>query len=180
MNDNSEKGYITRQLMTYGAIIGILTTAYSLILFATGTNEFIPKQNESLLGNLRQFIIILGLIYSLKHLSDKVIKAKLTFSKYLLYGTGIGFFYSIIDSAYFVIFLNFLAPETLNFYIDSVNEIFKNSVLTADEISLIIQKLQKPFTLFISYLFSNTILIAVFSVFIAFINSLTSAILPKK
>ena len=114
MNDNTDKGLIIRQLMTYGSIIATITIVYSLILYSTGNNEFIPKEDSDFLTNLRILIIGLGIFYSVKHLADKILQKKLTFGQFLSYGVLTGVFFGILDSAYFLIFTQYIAPSTLN------------------------------------------------------------------
>lgn len=179
MTENIDKGFIVRQLMTYGAIIGVITIIYSLILFATGTNEFIGE-NDSFTANLRVIIVGLGIFYSIRHYSDKILKERIKFWKFILYGTAIGFFFSIIDSAYFVVFANYIAPETIDKMMELAKPQYIQLGFSDTDLEMVTNVLKKPFTLFFTFLVQNTLLSAVYSILFAILYTFMNSILPKK
>ena len=180
MSNELDRGTKIRQFMTYGAIIGTLTVIYSLILYATGTNEFIVNEKESFFANLRVVIVGLGIFYSVRHFSEKIINNKLSFIKFVLYGTTIGFFFSVIDASYFVVFTRYIAPSTVELLYQGAEAQYAAIGLSNTDFETALTIMKKPFSLFIVYLISNTALTAVYSIMFAILYSLMNLILPKK
>ncbi|MBN2893905.1 MAG: DUF4199 domain-containing protein [Bacteroidales bacterium] len=179
MTEINDKGLITRQLMTYGAIIGIITTVYSLILFSSGINEFTPSPDAPFIAGLRPIIVGLGIYYSVRHLATKILKIRLKFGKFLLYGILIGLFFSIIDASYYVIFLKYISPSTLDKILETSSELYKSWNIPYDA-EMAKNIMSKPFVLFMVQLFGSTFQATVYSLIFAVLYTFTSKLTQKK
>lgn len=179
MSENIDKGLITRQLMTYGAIIGVITIVYSLILYASGTNEFLSNENESFFATLRPIIVGLGIFYSVRHLGEKVLKQKISFGRFIFFGTAVGVFYAIINSAYMVVFLKYVSPSTLTSMLEATKEVYATWNLPIDS-NLISEMIQKPIMIFMSQLFGDIMISAFYSLIFAILYTVMNNILHKK
>ena len=180
MTNEIDKGTKIRQFMTYGAIIGTITIVYSLILYSTGINEFIVSEKESFISNLRVIIVGLGIFYSVRHFSEKILQSKISFFKFIFYGTTVGFFFSIIDASYFVIFTKYIAPSTIDLLYQGAETQYLAFGISNSDVDTALTLMKKPFSLFLIYLFSNTALTAVYSILFAILYSFMNLILPKK
>jgi len=156
MQENNDKGLIIRQLMTYGAILGSIMVVYSIIIHLTGRNGLIPDENTPMWANLRVVIVGLGIYYSVRHLADKILKQRLSFLKFVFFGICVGFFYSIIESCYFVIYINYISPQTKELMIQiAQKQLIEMNISNYDE-EYIRQIMNRPIAVFFGYLFSGT------------------------
>lgn len=176
--DKIERSLITRQLMTYGAIIAVLVVANSYILFLNGVNEYTNVQ-PTFFQNLRVFILGTGIFFSIKHLSEKILKIKVSFGKFLLYGLLIGLFFGIIDSFYFVIFAKYIDPSTLDSLIEITKEQYAKFQIPLNDLDLMAQMMNKPIVLFFTNIFSDIVLSFVYTLFFAALNMIMN-ILKKQ
>ncbi len=164
--DREEKILITRQLMTYGAIISVLVIANSYILYLNGVNEYTNTQ-PSFFQNLRVFILGMGIFFAIKHLTEKILIRKISFGQYLLFGSLIGVFYGIIDSFYFVIFAKYIEPGTLQSLINISKEQYKMLQLPTNQLDMMVQMINKPIVLFFTNIFSDILITFFYTLFFA-------------
>jgi len=167
--DKTTKELITRQLMTYGAVIAVLVILNSYVLHMTGVNEFTNKE-PSFFQNLRALILGMGIFFSVKHISEKVLNITISFGQYLLFGTMIGLFFGIIDSFYFVVFVKYIDPSTLTEIIEFTSEQYSMFDFSADEMSLMTNMMSKPFVLFFTNIFSDILISFIYTLFFAIIH----------
>ncbi len=172
--EKTDKAFVFRQLMTYGTIVGVLLVINSLFLSFAGINEFTNTEG-SFLTNLKPLIIGLGIYFSLKHYSSKILGEQLKFGKFVLYGVVIGVFFSVIYSVYFVIFVKYIDTTTISALKDLIIKQYESMELPQNQISIAIDLMTKPIFLFFSYFISNIFMAAIFSVMFAVFN----LILPK-
>ncbi len=172
MTDNN-KGLILRQLMTYGTIIGVLTILTSLISNFLGGDSFSETNNGA--SSFMVFIMGFGIYFSLRHFSRKIINSNLSFGKYLAYGTIIGVFFSILYSAYLVVYIKFLNPETLTFFKDVLKEQYSGMGLPEAQSEFAINMASQPMFLFFSFFISYTF----WTAFITLMFDIINLIIPK-
>lgn len=176
MTQELDKQLIFRQLVTYSTIIAALVIANSLLIFFMGGNEFSTKQPDNSIPNLRILFIGLGIYFSMRHLSDKIIKIKLTFSKYIFYVFLIAIFFAIADSLYFSIYFKFLSPETITIMKDMMLEQYKQFNFSTDMKNEVVNLLTNPVFLFISQFLADLFTFFVYSLFFGLFYTL----LPNK
>lgn len=173
--EENDKLFTLKQLMLYGAIIGVLLILNAVMLSRMGINILFNTE-ESFITNLQPLIIGLGIYFSLKHFSYKIINERLKFGKFLGFGIIIGAFSSFIYSFYLVIFVTYISPDTIQIFkemmLDQNQTIFN---FPEEAIDQAIQMMTRPIFLFITFLFSTTFWAAVFSLMFAIFN----LILPK-
>ncbi len=172
--EKEEKSLIIRQITTYGTIIGALIIVNSIILFLQGINEF-TNTNPSFFQNLRILIAGGGIFFSMRHLTDKILERRISFGQYLLFGLGIGLAFGIIDAFYFVIFVKYLDPSTIENMLKITAEQYTQLGFTEDQISVIETTMQQPVALFFSYLFADLLNAFIY----AFFFGLFYIILPR-
>ena len=173
--DKIERSLIIKQLMTYGAIISVLVIANSYILFLNGVNEYTNTQ-PTFFQNLRVFILGTGIFFSIKHFSEKILKERVSFGKFLLYGILIGLFFGIIDSFYFVIFVKFIEPSTLDSLIEITKEQYTKFQISGYDLDLMSQMMNKPIVLFFTNIFSDIMLSFVYTLFFAILNMIMNSL----
>lgn len=167
--DKTTKGLITRQLMTYGAIISVLVILNSYILHINGINEFTNRE-PSFMQNLRVLILGMGIFFSVKHISEKVLKITISFGQYLLFGTLIGLFFGVIDSFYFVVFIKYIEPNTLEAIIEFTSNQYAMFDFSAEEMTLMTDMMSKPVVLFFTNLFSDILISFIYTLFFAILH----------
>lgn len=173
--EENDKLFTLRQLMLYGAIIGVLLIFNAIMLSKMGINILFNTE-ERFITNLQPLIIGFGIYFSLRHFSYKIIKERLKFGKFLGFGIIIGAFFSLIYSFYLVVFVTKISPDTLQVFeqimLDQNQTIFN---LPEEAIDQAIKLMTNPIFLFITFLFSTTFWAAVFSLMFAVFN----LIIPK-
>ncbi|MBN2663487.1 MAG: DUF4199 domain-containing protein [Bacteroidales bacterium] len=172
--EENEKLFTLKQLMLYGAIIGVLLILNALMLSRMGINILLNTE-EKFITNLQPLIIGLGIYFSLKHYSYKIINERLKFGKFLGFGIIIGAFSSIIYSFYLVMFVTYISPDTLVIFKEMMIE--QQTVFNFPEEALeqAVQMMTHPIFLFITFVLSTTFWSGVFSLMFAIFN----LIIPK-
>ena len=119
--DNEQKKLIINQLIKYASIISVLVVLNSLFLYKKGINVYLNTE-ENLLFNLKILIVGLGLFYSMNHLSFRVLRKRLSFGQYLLYGSLLSVFYAVPMAIFFAVYIIKLAPETINSFKEALQQ----------------------------------------------------------
>lgn len=173
--EENDKLFTIRQLMVYGAFVGVVLILNAFLLQNMGIN-ILFNTDERFITNLQPLIIGLGIYFSLKHFSYKILKERLKFGKFLLYGILIGIFFSFIYSFYLVIFIKYISPESINVLEEMMikqNETSFN--FPEDALEQAIKIITQPVFLFFAFFFSTTFWAGVFSLMFGVFN----LILPK-
>jgi uncharacterized membrane protein (DUF106 family) len=107
--------------MTYGAILGIVSIIFSLMLYMLG---ILPDNFKRmiLIAVVGFTIMIIFIVIGTKSYRDKVLGGTITFGNALFAGVLIVVFSTIISSFYTLIFNMFIDPE----YMNKVYESMKN------------------------------------------------------
>lgn len=172
--ENIDKKLILRQLMTYGTIIGVLLITNAIILHSFGINDFI-NTDQRFITNLKNIIMGLGIYFALRHLSLKIIKDKINFGKYILWGIIIAIFFAILYSIFFVIYTKSIAPQTIQILQKNIIEIYKQMNIQSQYIEIGLKMFKNPIFLFLSNLISTTLIATTYTLIFAILN----LILPK-
>jgi hypothetical protein len=99
--------------MTYGAILGIVTVIFSLILYMAG---YMPYNFKRMIfvGLISLILTIAFLIVGTKAYRDKVLGGSIPYGKAVMVGMLIVVFSTIIGSFYNLVFNLFIDPEYMN------------------------------------------------------------------
>jgi len=173
--EENDKLFTFRQLMVYGAIIGVLLILNAFLLSSMGINILFNTE-EKFISNLQPFIIGLGIYFALKHYSYKIMGEHLKFGKFLLYGIIIGSLFSFIYAFYLVIFVKYISPESIIIFEQMMieqNETIFN--FPEEAINQAINMITQPVFLFFTFFVSTVFWAGVFSLMFALFN----LILPK-
>ncbi len=169
-----KKTSIWYNAMTYGLILGIALTVYSLLLYIIGADIYNPQSAARYLSWVSYLIIIGGIIYGTKNYRDKVLGGTITYSKSLGFGTLLGLFASFLVTLYTIIFLKFIDPNVIQYILDMTRQNLEAQGLQDTQIDKAIEltgKIMFP-SMVIGSLIGTT--------FIAFVISLFTSIFLKK
>ncbi len=178
MNDNIDKNLIIRQLMTYGTIVGTLLIGYALLMYVSGINIFLAKEDSTFLESLRPLIYGLGIFYSVRHLSIKVLQKDFSFKQFLGYGILVGVFSSILTATYFTIFLLYISPETLSTILKTTTEMYADLNVAFDA-DMMLNFMQQPILLFFTQLLGDILFAVFYSFIFALLYSFTKKLIKR-
>src|SRR3989304_4526424 len=109
--------------MTYGAILGIVSIIFSVILYITGYMPYnFKRMGVTLLINL--VILIVFMVMGTRTYRDKILNGTISYGRTLLIAMLIVAFSTIIGSIYTFVFNLFIDPE----YVNKVFEATKSSL----------------------------------------------------
>lgn len=107
--------------MTYGVALGIIAVIFSLILYFLNIMP-IGIAKPMLLFVVQVAIYFLGVLFFTKSIKKEVFGGTIDYRQALLVGLLIGFFTSIITSAYTFLQNVVIDPEYMNRYIDAQSQ----------------------------------------------------------
>ncbi len=169
-----DKTLILRQLMSYGAIVGMVLIGNALMLNFMGIN-IILNQDATFLTNLQPLIIGFGVYFSMKHFSAKVVMQPLKFGKYSLYGLLTSLFFGLIYGLYLVVFIKYISPGTLSSLTQMITDQYKQVNVPQEIVNQVIPMVSQPIFLFFMFFTSVVFWGFIFTLMFAFLN----LILPK-
>ncbi len=178
MNDNIDKNLVLRQLMTYGAIVGTLLIVYAILMYVSGVNIFVANEDSSFLESLRPLIYGLGIFYSVRHLSLKVLNKDFSFKQFFVYGSLVGVFSSILTATYFTVFLLYISPGTLSIILEATTEMYAGLDVAFDADTMM-NFMQQPILLFFIQLFGDILFAVFYSFIFAILYSFTKKLTKR-
>jgi uncharacterized membrane protein (DUF106 family) len=108
-----KKSSLLQLTLTYGAILGVASIIFSLVLYIAG---FIPYNFKRMILTfvISLAISIVFISAGTKAYRDKILGGSITFAQALLVGFGIVLFSTIIGSLYNLIFNTIIDPDYMN------------------------------------------------------------------
>jgi hypothetical protein len=129
-----KKSSLLQLTMTYGAILGIISVIFSLILYIAGYMPYNFKR-IILVGLISLALMIVFVVAGTKAYRDKVLGGTISYGQALLAGLLIVVFSTVIGSFYTLIFNLYIDPEYLNKVMDASKDWtyeFMNNMGTPD------------------------------------------------
>jgi hypothetical protein len=137
--------------LKYGVVIGIGIIIYQLILYIFGL------LNNTTLGNVIFFLLVIGVLLSVKHFRDHLNRGFLNFGKAFQIGFLTCIFTGIISAVYSYFQYKYLSPHLVNDLLTVAQESLLNKGISEEQVELqstILEKLMTPAFLSIAYVFS--------------------------
>ncbi len=150
-----------------GAILGVILSIYSIILYFLGYTFNKPA------GYLSLFLFFAFVLWS--SISYRKAKGSLTYGQALGYGTLVGLFSSIISGLFTYLMFAVIAPDLMDGLIAFNEQELMNSGLTDDQVEQMMEMQSGLFTPLIQSLLS-----VLNSTIMAFIFSLITSIFARK
>lgn len=164
------KSSLTKQAMTYGAIIGIALVVYSVLLYITGMTF------SKGLGFIQYVILFAGIYLGAKSYRDNVLGGAITYGKALWLGVVISVFVGIITVFFNFVMMRYIDPGLIDKYMVIMEEQFENSrFIPADQLDEALERSRDSMTA----VWSLPIGVLTFAIFGFIISLITSAFVKK-
>jgi glucose uptake protein GlcU len=164
-----KKTTILNHSLFYGLITGALIAVYQLAIYIFG------MANNKNLGNIAFFLLVIGLLLSVKHYRDQVNNGYLNFGKAFTAGLLTCVFAGVVGAVYSYFQFKYMSPQLIDELLAMTQDNLMTKGIPDSQIemqSAIMEKLMTPLFLAFAYLFSM--------VFWGSLLSLVAAAIMKK
>lgn len=155
---------ILRHSLMYGLITGIVIIVYQIALYVFG------MLNNNSLGNIVFFLLVIGILLSVKHYRDHINKGFLNFGRAFRTGFLTCIFTSVVGAVYTYFQYRYLSPHMVGDLLTLAQDSLLTKGISEEQVELqsaILEKIITPTFLSIAYIFSMGFWGAILSLIIA-------------
>jgi hypothetical protein len=145
------KNQVFNNSLIYGLIIGCLTVLYQAVIYIFG------MMNNNALGNIVFFLLVIGILLSVRHYRDHVKGGLISFKEAFNVGFLTSTITGIIGAVFSYFQYKYLSPHTVNDLLAVAQESLLSKGIPEDQVELqsaILQKIISPTFLAIAYFLS--------------------------
>jgi hypothetical protein len=159
-----KKTSIFNHSLFYGLLTGAVIAVYQLIVY------FFGMANNKSLGNISFFLLVVGILLSVRNYRDQVNLGYIDFGKAFTAGLLTCIFAGMVGAVYSYFQFKYMSPHLIDELLALTQDKLISKGLTEDQIemqSALMEKIMTPLFLSISYVFSMAFWGALLSLLIA-------------